>query len=83
MIRLERVKPRNPRRKYWYCKDCKFHKSNITKEELMKLNIPNVEEPCDTNPNEIICYVSDFVSGFCFEPLESKVTVSLTCQKDG
>jgi len=67
------VKAKSKNRYVWRCRDCKFHKSNTTKEQLLALKIPNVEDPCDTNGNAIICYVSDNIAGLCFEPLLSKI----------
>ena len=68
------VKPKNPRRKYWRCRDCKWHQTNITAEEI-KNQHPNsfVQEPCDTDPNDIMEYVEDVLGHSCFEPLESLI----------
>lgn len=52
-------------RKYWRCRDCKWHKSNITKEEILKMNL-FVEEPCDTPKMRIIAFADD-EKGTCFE----------------
>ena len=73
MSRVRHVKPKSPRRLVWRCRDCKFHESNITKELVMALKIPQVTDPCDTNPNAIICYVGDNLYSFCFEPSVSKI----------
>jgi hypothetical protein len=67
------VKAKSKKRYVWRCIDCKFHKNNITKQQLLALNIPNVEDPCNTNPNRVICYVNDDISGLCFEPLPTKI----------
>lgn len=58
----------------WRCQDCKWHKSNITKQEI-KNQHPNKiwDTPCDTPKTQIMGNDAQ-VKGTCFENRGKKET---------